>query len=107
MVWKIKCECNERYSADIDSWKLFLEVRGFLEKGLADGVFKDATVIKPLDFGKNEVGEQIWHYTQRLFVCRVCGCLWALRYPDFPAHGYVGKYPEGKLDKQDWDQGIR
>ena len=106
MVQALKCECSERYSVDIDSWKLFIEVKDFLDSGLENGLFKDVTVRAPLDFGKNEAGEQIWHYTQRLFSCCVCGCLWALRYPDFPAHGYIGKYTEGTLDEKEWNTGV-
>ena len=95
MVWKVECECNERYAAVIDTWKLFMEVKSFLEDGLAKGVFKDVTIVPPLDFGKNEAGEQIWHYTQRLFKCNICGCLWDLGYPDFPAPGHVWKFSDG------------
>jgi len=102
MVRLSDCECKERYAADIDSYSLFIEVKSFLEGEFNKGVFVDVTKIKPLDFGKNEVGEQIWYYTQRLFRCKSCGCLWAIKYPDFPEHGFVGKYPDGKLNKNEW-----
>jgi len=96
------CSCKEHYAIYIDSWDLFVEVKCFLEGEHNKGVFKDITKIKPLDFGTSETGEQILHYTQRLFKCKICDCIWALRYPDFPARGFVGKYPDGKLNEDDW-----
>jgi hypothetical protein len=99
---QLNCDCKEHYATDIDSWDLFIEVKSFLEGELNKNVFFFFSKIKPLDFGKDEAGEQIWHYTQRLFKCKICGCLWSLSYPDFPAHGFVGKYSDGKLNKSDW-----
>ena len=104
MVQLNSCFCHERYATIIDSWALFLEVKDFLEGGLDNGVFEDTTKVKPYNWGKNEKGEQILHYTQRLFKCKICGCLWALRYPDFPGHGFVGKYPDGNFDEERWKQ---
>ena len=97
------CNCKERYSTIIDSWDLFVEVKSFLEDELNKDVFEDITMVKPIDCGKDEKGEPVWHYTQRLFKCQRCGCLWALRYPDFPAFGFVGKYLDGKLNDYDWE----
>jgi len=87
----IKCECNERYEAKIDSFNLFQEIKSYFEEEVSRGAYEDVPVKKPLqvlDDHKNVVTQ--W-YPTKWYKCNVCGTLWAFLHPEFPAKGSVYK----------------
>lgn len=94
MVRKIECECSKRYEAEIDTWKLFEEIKIYFEEQVSVGVYENVSVIKPYYVGKSDIQTLKW-YADKWYKCKNCGCLWEFLYPDFPAHGFVRKFPDG------------
>ena len=94
MVRKLECECQERYEADIDSWALFEEIKKYFEEQVLLDVYKDIPVSKPYYVWQSGKEEMIW-CADKWYKCKACGCLWEFCYPDFPAHGFVRKFPDG------------
>jgi len=41
MVREINCECTERIGVEIDSFRLFEEIKDFFQEEAKKGVFKD------------------------------------------------------------------
>lgn len=94
MVWQIECDCNERYGIDINSYKLFEELKSFFDEQVKKGVFNDIPVTEPFYVGHSEVQDINW-YASKWYKCNVCGCLWEFDYPEFPAKGFVRKFENG------------
>lgn len=100
MVWKIDCDCNKRDETEIDSQKKFKEIKDFFEQQVSDGIFKEITVSKPYYIGYSDLQKkEIKWYADKWYICKSCGCLWELDYPDFPASGFVRKFEDGKYEK--------
>ncbi len=94
MVYKISCECKKRFDADIDSIKLFEEIKEFFKSQVKIGVYEEISVQQPYYIGESALQTIQW-YADKWYKCKVCGCLWELVYPDFPAHGFVRKLEDG------------
>lgn len=94
MVWKIECECSERYETKIDTWKMFEEIKSFFEEQVSLGIYEDISVTKPYYVGKSDIQTLEW-YADKWYKCKNCRCLWEFVYPDFPANGFVRKFPDG------------
>ncbi len=94
---QIKCDCNERYGIEINTYKLFEEIKSFFEEQVKNEIFKDIPVTEPFYVGYSEVKkENIKWYATKWYKCNSCGCLWEFNYADFPAKGFVKKYENGK-----------
>jgi len=94
MVREIACECSERFEAGIDTYALFQEIKTYFESQEKRGVYCDIPVDYPFFIGHSNAVTLKW-YASKWYKCKVCGCLWELDYPDFPAHGFVRKFPDG------------
>ena len=94
MVSKLNCECTERYPTDINSWKLFEEMKIFFEEQAKTGIFDDIPVEEPFYTWHSEEREVKW-FAAKWYKCNACGCLWEFRYPEFPAVGKVRKFQDG------------
>ena len=94
MVRKLECECAERYEAKLDTWKLYQEIKDFFKSQAENGVYEDIPVSKPYFIGHSNTESLSW-FADKWYRCRNCGCLWELTYPDFPANGFVRKFPNG------------
>lgn len=92
---QIECDCNERYGIEINTYKLFEELKVFFETQVKMGVFSDVPVTEPFYVGKSDINEIKW-YATKWYKCNVCGCLWEFDYPDFPAKGFVKKFVDGQ-----------
>lgn len=92
----IICDCNERISIEINSYQLFVETKHFFEVQVKRGIFIDIPVEKPYYVGYNSKGETFNWYANKWYKCMRCGTLWEFRYPDFPAKGFVKKFPGGQ-----------
>lgn len=97
MVREIKCECEERMEAKIDSYTLFQEIKAFFEGEVEKGIYQDTPVQIPYYTGYSELkNDKIPWYATKWYKCNDCGCLWEFNYPDFPAQGFVRKFVNGK-----------
>ena len=87
------CDCHERIGTKILSYKQFIELKDFFEGQVARGIFADVPVERPyfVSYGIN--GKLEW-YADKWYRCLVCGTLWEVKYPDFPALGKVRKIDE-------------
>ena len=94
MVWGIKCDCEERIGIDINSQKLFEELKRFFEKQEKLGIMQEDEKKEPFYVWK-EGKEEKKYYATKWYRCVKCGCLWEFQYPDFPAIGFVRKYADG------------
>lgn len=95
MVWKLKCDCKERVSCDINSMKLLCELQGFLDLQVTNGIFSEEKVNEPFYVWKKGKEEKKW-FASKWYRCKECGCLWEIDYPDFPALGFVKLFHDGK-----------
>jgi hypothetical protein len=94
MVWKLECDCNERFEIKIKSIKLFKELKDFFDIQVEKGIFKEEEVTIPFYLWKGNGAEKKW-YATKWYKCLHCGCLWEFNYPDFPANGFVRKLEDG------------
>jgi hypothetical protein len=94
VVRKLECDCDERIGIEIDSFRLFDELRSFFEAQVKAGVYKDIPVEKPFYIGYSDIQTIEW-FASKWYHCETCGCLWEFDYPDFPAMGLVRKFPDG------------
>ena len=39
MVWKLMCDCDKRFEVDINSQKLFFQLKKFFESQVKNGIF--------------------------------------------------------------------
>lgn len=94
MTSSIKCDCNERIGLSINSIKLFEEIKTFFEYQTTAKIFEE---IKPnIPYYRSKIGkEKTEWYATKWYRCKSCGCLWEFNYPDFPARGFVRKFPDG------------
>lgn len=91
----MKCDCIERVGVDIVTYKMFEELKAFFDQQVKNGVFEDVIVKKPFYIGKDGYGGILEWYADKWYVCKVCGCLWEFRYPDFPTIGRIRKFEDG------------
>lgn len=97
MVQTLKCECDERYEAEINSISLLKEINLFFSEQIEKKIFVEEKVISPYYVWK-EKGESTEYYASKWYRCNICGCLWEIKYPDFPAKGFVRKFKDGKYN---------
>jgi len=100
MVWKLKCECEKRYETKINSLSLFNEIEAFFECETEKGIYKDVPVSLPHYIWTDEKDTKEW-YATKWYKCNICDCLWEFDYPDFPAKGFVRKFPNGIYRRED------
>lgn len=91
----MKCDCAERIGIEINSYKLFLELKEFFEEQAQKGIFEDVPVEEPYYIGYSEGSAPLYWYADKWYRCNACGTLWEFRYPDFPAVGEVRKFEDG------------
>lgn len=99
MVRKLECECGARYEAEIDSWALFQDIKNFFNEQVLLAIYEDIPVDKPYYVWQSGKEKMIWH-ADKWYRCNDCGCLWELRYPEFPASGFVRKFPDGIYEER-------
>lgn len=98
---QVECDCKERYDIEINSYKLFEELKEFFEEQVRKGVLNDIPVTEPFHVGYSQVkNEDIKWYATKWYKCNVCGCLWEFDYPDFPAKGFIRKFENGLYTSQ-------
>ena len=61
---QIECDCNERYGVEINTYKLFEELKDFFETQVKMGVFSDIPVTEPFYVGKSDINEIKWYANQ-------------------------------------------
>lgn len=91
----INCDCNERFSIDINSIILFKEMKYYFQEQVDQGIFVEVPVEIPHYIGYDINGNIIKWYANRWYKCKCCGSLWEFDYPDFPAEGFVRKFEDG------------
>ncbi len=89
---EMKCDCKERFGVDINSLKLFEEMKQFFCSQVQNGIFIETNPKKPYYKGYSALeNKSIEWYPTRCYQCQVCGCIWEFLYPDFPAKGFIRK----------------
>ena len=101
MVYPLDCDCDERIGIEINSWKLFQEMKSFFEGQVQNGIFVEEIPKQPYYIGKGVRGVIEW-YATKWYRCKSCGCLWEFDYPDFPTRGFVRKFPDGIYQKMEY-----
>ncbi len=94
MVRGIECECIQRHEINISSWAIMEEMKIYFDEQVSLGIYEELTVKEPYFIGKSEMLNIAW-YADKWYKCKMCGCMWEIRYPDFPAYGFVRKFPDG------------
>ncbi len=90
-----KCDCDERIGVKINSMKLFEELKSFFKTQEKDGIFSEVEVTIPYYIGRSGIFGKMKWFADKWYRCNICGTLWEVRYPDFPACGFVRKYENG------------
>ena len=85
------CDCSERIGVEIDSMKLFDEIRVFFQEQVDKDVFIDLTDYSTIWHEHGGTEKEIYRDTTKKYKCRSCGCFWEFCYPEFPASGRVTK----------------
>lgn len=103
MVYPLKCDCNERIGIEINSMKLFKELKSFFEGQAQRGIFIEENPKLPFYTytGQGDKDTMEW-YATKWYRCKCCGCLWEFDYPDFPSRGFVRKFPDGIYRKMEY-----
>lgn len=94
MVWKLSCDCDEREGIMIDSVILFQKMKDFFDRQVKAGIFTAEDPKIPYYVWKEGTRIKTW-YATKWYKCKVCGCLWEINDPDFPAKGFVRKFSDG------------
>lgn len=94
MVYRLKCDCNERVGIEIDSAKLFVAMKQFFEEQVENGTFYEETNKQPYYIWSDGVDRYVYIAT-KWYRCNCCGCLWEFNYPDFPECGFIRKFDDG------------
>ena len=94
------CDCDERIGVEINSYQLFIKLKSFFEEQTEKGFFVEIPVEKPYFQGYNlspdVIKDEYKWYADRWYKCTRCGILCEIKYPDFPAKGFVRKFEEGQ-----------
>lgn len=88
---ELKCDCNERVDAKINSSKAFMELKNFFEVNISKGMFSEIKVEYPYYIGYSYHGKEFKYYATKWYRCNCCKCEWEFQYPDFPANGHIRK----------------
>lgn len=94
MCQTLNCDCDERVGTKINSLKFFEELKLFFEEQVSKNIFTEIEEKEPFYIWKNGSKTVKW-YAEKWYKCNCCGCLWEFSYPDFPAQGFVRKFPNG------------
>lgn len=89
------CDCNERVGLEINTQKKFEDLKSFFTQQVNKGIFKAVQIESPYYIGVNLNNQKIQWYADKWYKCKNCGCLWEVKYPDFPAKGFVRKFADG------------
>ncbi|MCC8123420.1 MAG: hypothetical protein LIO58_07760 [Oscillospiraceae bacterium] len=92
-----QCDCADRVGIEINSFKLFEEFKRFFERQVQLGIFEDVKVEKPYYIGYDSNHKKYEWYADKWYQCKCCETLWEFAYPDFPANGFIRKYPKDFL----------
>ncbi len=87
---QLKCDCNERFDAKINSYKAFTMLKEFFTLQTEKGLFSEINVKQPYFISESYPRQK--YYATKWYKCNCCDCLWEFIYPDFPANGYVRKF---------------
>ena len=94
MVRKLKCDCNDRTGAVVNSSWQFKELKDFFAEQVSKEIFVEDANKRPFYIWRS-MGRVEEHYATKWYRCQECGCLWEFDYPAFPAKGFVRKYENG------------
>lgn len=94
MVCQLNCDCEAREEIIINSITIFKEITKFFDMQVQKGIFIEEQPVFPFYTWKEKERSEEWFAT-KWYRCKVCGCLWEFNYPDFPAKGFVRKFPDG------------
>ncbi len=89
------CDCDKRIGIEIDTLKKNEELKSFFMQQSKKGIFENVQIKSPYYIGVNLNQQKIHWYADEWYKCKNCGCLWEIKYPDFPAKGFVRKFADG------------
>ncbi len=94
--WKLDCDCAECASIEINSMRVFQELKEYFGTQVKRGIFVEVKEKnkKPLYVWKESERKVEW-YATKWYRYQSCGWLWEFDYPDFPAKGFVRKFYNG------------
>lgn len=99
MFGKPSCDCAQRTETSISTQRAFEETKDFFERQKSAGIFREIAPEQPYYTWRDGAREIKWFAT-KWYRCEQCGCLWEVQYPDFPAEGFVRKFPAGIYHEQ-------
>jgi hypothetical protein len=91
----LNCECAERIGVTILSFSLFEEIESYFLEQVEKKIYADETDYSKVWHEHGGLEKRVFRKTVKQYRCTVCGCLWMLEYPDFPAPGSVRKFQAG------------
>lgn len=100
MVQIESCNCAAMDDEELDTWKKFEKAKEYFETQVKQGFFEEEKVTKPYHTWRCDGVAGLLglekRYATKWYRCRVCGCLWEIKYPDFPLTGFVRKLENGE-----------
>ena len=94
MVWKMSCNCTDINESTINSQSDFQKAKDFFYRECQKNTFQEIDPQQPYFTWKQGDYTKKW-YATKWYKCMICGCLWEFQYPDFPATGFIRKFPDG------------
>ena len=99
MVRELNCCCSTLGDLYINSSNDFLNLKCLFDDECKNGRYKEMIPQQPYYTWTHECRTVKW-YATKWYVCTICGCLWEFQYPDFPARGFIRKFPDGKYKER-------
>lgn len=94
MVWRMSCDCKDIGELSIDRLNDFQKMIELFENECQKGIFREIVPQQPYYTWQRGSTTRKW-YATKWYKCKACGCLWEFQYPDFPAKGFIRKFPNG------------
>lgn len=94
MAWKLNCDCKNIGDLSINNQSDFQRGINFFHHECIESKFQELIPQQPYYTWRQGSATKKWFAT-KWYKCMICGCLWEFQYPDFPAKGFIRKFPDG------------
>ncbi len=94
MVQIKKCLCDIKFETEINSLSKLEAIKNYFNEQKENGIYIEEQAKTPY-YVYEDVNEHKEYFASKWYICTICGCLWEIEFPDFPAKGFVRKYKDG------------
>lgn len=99
MVRELSCDCYIINDLIVNNISLFHKYQLFFDNQCKKGIYQEMTPQQPYYTWSQGINTKKWFAT-KWYKCKICGCLCEFQYPDFPANGFIRKFPNGEYHER-------